>query len=126
MRVLLAGNHPQVQWALRTAIKAQANLSLVGEIVKADQILSQTEILQPDLIFMEWEMSGDPAGSALQSLRRLANPPRLIVLNHNLQLKDAAMAAGADFFISMADPPEKLLEILQTLIDTDFKRRDPK
>jgi DNA-binding NarL/FixJ family response regulator len=117
MRVLLADDHPQVRWALRTAIKAQANLSLVGEISEASQLLSQAEALQPDLIFLEWDMSGDPAGSVLPALRGLAHPLRLIVLSGRPELRGVALAAGADTFVSKADPPEQLLIVLQTLIE---------
>jgi DNA-binding NarL/FixJ family response regulator len=126
MRILLADDHPQVRWALRTAIKAQTNFSLVGEITEASQLLPQAEALQPDLIFLEWEMSGDPAGSMLQSLRRLVHPLRLIILSRNAQLRDTALAAGADAFVSKADPPEPLLTVLQTLTNTNLGRRNQK
>ena len=113
MRVLLADDHTQVRWALRTVIREASGLTVVGEASDAENLLSQAQSLQPDLILLEWELPGRLGGDLLSSLRALNHQPRVIVLSHRPESEEAALAADADAFVSKADPPERLLSALR-------------
>jgi two-component system response regulator DesR len=69
MRVLLADDHMQVRWALRTAIQEEGGMQIVGEVSEVPGLLAQVVALRPDVILLEWELSGRPAGDLLGDLR---------------------------------------------------------
>ncbi|UCC61643.1 MAG: response regulator transcription factor [Anaerolineae bacterium] len=116
MRVLLADDHTQIRWALRTAIREEPGLIVVGEVSEAQDLFSQAKALQPDLILLDWELPGQPADGLLSSLRALDCHPRVLVLSQRRESEKAALAAGADAFVSKADPPEQLLNALRRLV----------
>jgi DNA-binding NarL/FixJ family response regulator len=115
MRVLLADDHSRVRWALRTIIREEPGWMVVGEVSRAEQCLSRALALQPDLILLEWELPGQPVDQLLSALRTLEVPPRVIILSGQPELREAALAAGADAFVCKADPPEGLLAALRAL-----------
>jgi DNA-binding NarL/FixJ family response regulator len=116
MRVLLADDHTQVRWALRTVIREESGLILVGEVAEARNLLAEAQALRPDLILLEWELSGQPTGDLLLALRALEPEVRVIVLSQAPEAEEAALTAGADAFVSKADPPDQLLAVLRRLV----------
>jgi DNA-binding NarL/FixJ family response regulator len=116
MRVLLADDHTQVRWALRTVIREESGLILVGEASEARDLLAQAQALRPDLILLEWELSGQQTGDLLLALRALAPDVRVIVLSQAPEAKEPALKAGADAFVSKAEPPDQLLTALHRLM----------
>ncbi|MGC9468013.1 MAG: response regulator [Anaerolineae bacterium] len=115
MRVLLADGHPKVRHALRMFLAEEPELSIVGEVSGANTLLSEALALKPDLILLEWELRGWPAGKLLSALRALELPARIIVLSWRPETEEAALAAGADGFLSKAEGPEQLLAELRRL-----------
>ena len=116
MRVLLADGHPKVRWALRTFIQEELGFTIVGEAPDADALLSQAPSLRPDLILLEWELSGQPAGGILAALRTLDLQAQVIVLSLQPGSEEAALEAGADAFVSKANATESLLIALRRLM----------
>jgi two-component system nitrate/nitrite response regulator NarL len=112
VRVLLADNHPEVRWALRTVVREQPGLVVVGEVLEAGDLLGQAQILQPDLILLAWELSGQTGERLLSALHALDPRLRVIVLSGEPEARLAALAAGADAFVCKADAPEQLLSVL--------------
>jgi DNA-binding NarL/FixJ family response regulator len=115
MRVLLADHNSQVRWALRTAIREEPGLIVVGEATEAEALLSQAQALRPDLILLEWELPGQPMEEVLSTLRASSNGCQVIILSRQPECETAALAAGADAFISKAAAPEELLTALRAL-----------
>ena len=119
MRVLLADAHSQVRWALRAVIREEPGWAVVGEVSNAENLLSKALALEPDLIVIEWELAGQPVDQLLSALHALSARPRVIVLSRWPEARKAALAAGADDFISKADPPDRLLTTLRALVGTE-------
>lgn len=117
MRVLLADENANVRWALRTALREEGGLNLVGEVTNSQNLLSQAEALQPDLILLEWELPGQAGEIVIRGLRSLAEGSRVIVLSSQSGSRGAALAAGADAFVSKADGPEQLMAALRGLVN---------
>jgi DNA-binding NarL/FixJ family response regulator len=115
MRVLLADHHSKVRWALRTAIKEEPRLVVVGEATDAETLLSQAQVLRPDLILLEWELPGQPVEEVLLTLHALSNRCQVIILSRQSECERAALEAGADAFISKAAAPEEVLSALRAL-----------
>ncbi|MGA9350187.1 MAG: response regulator transcription factor [Anaerolineae bacterium] len=124
MRILLADDQPKVRFALRVLLERQPGLQVVGEATDADDLLAQMETACPDLVLLAWELPGltvDPSTSSgqapsagsgqglLTALRRVCPNLFVIALSGRLEVRQAALDAGADAFVCKCDPPERLL-----------------
>jgi DNA-binding NarL/FixJ family response regulator len=115
MRVLLADHHSSVRWALRTAIREEPGLVVIGEASDSWSLESQVETLSPDVVLFDWELPGRPPEAVLSGLRTLDPRPRVVVLSQRSELEKLALASGADAFVSKAREPEGLLTVLRAL-----------
>ena len=109
MRVLLADNQERVRFALRVLLERQTELEIVGEAVSAEDVLNQTQMAHPDLILLSWELPGRAAPDLLPALRQVRPNVTVIALSGRPEARRAALAAGADAFVSKGDPPDRLL-----------------
>jgi DNA-binding NarL/FixJ family response regulator len=115
MRVLVADKHAAVLWALRTVIKEQPGLSLVGEVSDMEDLLTEAQHSKPNLILVEWESLNSHPETTLLALRQLEFRPRVMVLSRTPESRAAVLQAGADAFVSKADAPQSLLVALRAL-----------
>jgi DNA-binding NarL/FixJ family response regulator len=112
MRVLVADDEVNVQFALRTLLEGQPSLELAGAVRSSAGLWSHVTAACPDLVLLDWELR-DGAGSALLSrLRRACPGIAVIALSGRPEARPAALAAGADAFVSKVDPPDELLAVL--------------
>ena len=109
MRILLADDQPRIRFALRVLLERQPGLKVVGEAGDAEGLLTQAEATYPDLVLLGWELPGLAAVGSLPTLRKIRPDLYVIALSGRPEARRAALAAGADAFISKIDPPERLL-----------------
>ena len=112
MRILLAEHHSKVMRAIRTLIAEKTEHVIVGEVMDWDSLFRQIEITEPDLVLLDWDLPDHSGRDLLVELCSLDCHPRVIVLSTRIEVKEMALAAGADAFVSKGDAPEKLLEVL--------------
>lgn len=115
MRVLLADQESKVRSALRLLLKQEAGLNVMGEAAKAEDLLAQMETSCPDLVLLDWELPGLRTSRMLPALRERCPKVRVIILSARPEARGAALAAGADTFVSKGDPPERLLAAVADL-----------
>jgi DNA-binding NarL/FixJ family response regulator len=116
MRVLLADNDSRICTALSLLLKSHSTLVVAGESPDVDALIHQAKALAPDLILLDWELPGTPDAALLERLRRTSPRPWIIALSGMPESERDALTAGADAFVSKADPPERLLAALDDLI----------
>ena len=109
MRILIAEDQPKVRFALRVLLERQPGLSVIGEAVDATDLITQTKTTQPDLLLLGWELPDLAGGDSLGALRQVCPDLSVVVLSCRPEARRNALAAGADEFVSKADPPERLL-----------------
>jgi DNA-binding NarL/FixJ family response regulator len=123
MRVILADDQPEVRSALRLIVEQEVELTVVGEAGDAEDLLSLAGIIDPDLLLLDWELPGPPAvdghstrfnGRMMSALRSLCPQVFIIALSGLPESRGAALAAGADAFVSKGDSPERLLAVLRS------------
>jgi DNA-binding NarL/FixJ family response regulator len=112
MRILLADNQPKVRHALRVLLEHQPGLEVVGEVTDAADLLAQIKAARPDILLLHWRLRGWPATDSLRDLRDAYPGLAVIVLSGHPEVEEAALAAGADAFVSKADPAEVLLDAI--------------
>jgi DNA-binding NarL/FixJ family response regulator len=123
MRVLVADAQMKVRSALRLILEQELGLSVVGEASEVEDLFAQAETIQPDLVLLDWELPGRQVDastvlerSLLTSLRTSCPHPKVIVLSGRPEVRQAALAAGADVFVLKGDSPEQLITILRQLV----------
>jgi DNA-binding NarL/FixJ family response regulator len=115
MRVLLADDQTNVRFALRTLLERQPGMQVVGEAINAEVLLSQVKARCPDLALLDWSLPGVAVDELLPALRGTCPNLFVIVLSGQPEARRAALAAGANAFVSKADPPEELLAAIRSV-----------
>jgi DNA-binding NarL/FixJ family response regulator len=109
MRILLADSQPKVRFALRVLLERQPGFEVVGEAASTEDLLARTALTCPDLVLLDWSVAGASAAGLLLALRCDCPGLGIIVLSGRPEAREAALAAGADAFVSKGNPPEHLL-----------------
>jgi two-component system nitrate/nitrite response regulator NarL len=113
MRILLADHRPKVRFALRALLERQPRLQVVGEASDTHQLFAQMGMSCPDLVLLGWELPGLTTLASLSPLREACPGLDVIALSGRPEARRAALAAGADEFVSKADPPDRLLAAIR-------------
>lgn len=116
MRVLLADHQAQVRSALRLFLEHELGVETVDEVGDVQSLLIQVQTTPPDLILLDWELSGLSAIHLFPLLRRCCPGSLIIALSVRREAHHAAMAVGANAFVSKGESPEYLLTILDLMI----------
>ncbi len=109
MRIILADNQPKVRLAMQLLLGQEEERSVVGEAANAEGLFAQIEKTSPDLVLLDWDLPGVPMVDLLSALNNTYPALSVIALSWRLEMEYAALDAGADAFVSKADPPEQLL-----------------
>lgn len=137
MRVLIADDNAPVRSALRRLLNEEKDLSVAGEATNLAELMRLVRRLQPDLILLDWELSGLPGSTKfnfqihspvtkadkrrnviLASLRLYASQPRILVLSSYPEAETSSLQAGADAFVFKGEPPSHLLKAIHILSET--------
>jgi two-component system, NarL family, response regulator DesR len=105
---LVADEHPEVRWALRTFLREELGLTVVGEAVEANGLIRVAAAARPDLVVLEWELPGGPGPRLLKVLHRLDPRAKTLVVGQYPDCRLPALAAGADGFVCKTTFPEQL------------------
>ena len=97
VRVLIADDHPVFRFGLRTLLKADPAMEVVGEATNGEEAIAQAASLHPDVILMDLNM---PGMNGIEAIRRIqADHPQVHILVLTMFDDDdsvfAAMRAGA-------------------------------
>lgn len=90
-------------------------MTVVGEAADSDALLSKAFALQPDLIFVEWELPGLPIEEILDALHHQHDSFRVVVMGQTPEARTTALAAGADAFLCKSAGPEQVLSVLDQI-----------
>lgn len=119
VRVLIADDHPVFRFGLRTLLKADPTLLLVGEAANGEEAIARVSELSPDVVLMDLNMPGMNGIEAIQQI--LARRPQVHILVLTMFDDDdsvfAAMRAGAlGYLLKGAEGKETLqaIEVVST------------
>lgn len=117
MRVLLVDDQVWLRSALRFLLEQEPNLVIVGEEGTLTTLLGAVQRLHPDLVLLDWEMTGLKSAAArrqlLAAVRAAAPQVYIIALCSGETTYVQRRMNGADAFVSKAEPPEHLLAAVQ-------------
>ncbi len=141
VRVLIADDQPAMRSAIRRALKEEQNLTVVADATNLGELFTLTYRQQPDLILLDWELSGFPSAAmdlppdnpkrrrieqrrnvVLLDLHKLNSHPLVIVLSTHPEACKDSLAGGADAFVLKGGSPDKLVNSIHALIDAAGSR----
>lgn len=115
MRVLLADDQGHIRSSLQMLLKREQGMVVVGEVSEARGLVDQLGTSYPELVLLDWELPGLAAIGSLAGLQRICPGLLVIALSGRPEARREALTAGADAFVSKADPPEQLLAVLHSM-----------
>lgn len=113
MRTVLADREPAVRRALRVVLSQDADLDVVAEVDSLASLQHAVETSRPGLLVVDWDLLVATAADALAALRRVCPGLSVVVLGLRPESREAALAAGADVFVSKVDAPDVVRRTLQ-------------
>jgi len=123
MRILLVDDQSKIRSAVRLLLEQEDGMTIVGEVTKAEDLMTQVEATCPDVALLDWELPGLQAtGLSAASVPRLLSEfrthcpsLRVVALSGRPEARQVALMAGADAFVSKGDYAECLLQTLRAI-----------
>jgi DNA-binding NarL/FixJ family response regulator len=115
IRIVIADDHPIVRRGLRTVLKTQADMELVGEAENGQQAVDMVTALKPDIVIMDLQMPVLDGVTAMQRLQETAPAARAVVLTSfpDDDRVFAAIKAGAMGILLKDSVPKDLLDAIR-------------
>ncbi len=113
MHIVIADDHCEVRFALRVTLEREPGFKTVTEALDAADLICQVQDLHPDMVLLDWELEGMAGAETFCGLRKLCPHLFIIALSGKEEARQAALQAGANEFVSKADPPDQLLAAIE-------------
>jgi DNA-binding NarL/FixJ family response regulator len=113
--VLIVDDNPMFREQTREWLSREHDLEVVGSAGSAAEAIALVERLRPAVVLMDIAMPGLSGIEATRRLKRLPDPPAVLVLTLHDEpaYRAAALAAGADGFLGKDDFATELLPCLR-------------
>ncbi len=116
IRILIVDDQPRARKSLKALLSTWTRSAEIREASNGREALRLAEELPPDLILMDVRM---PEIDGIEATRRIkARRPqvKVIVLSMYVEHGDEALAAGADAFVGKGEAPDRLLDLLSSVV----------
>jgi DNA-binding NarL/FixJ family response regulator len=102
-------------------------VEVVARASSGVEAIQKVRQCKPDLVFMDLKMPGIDGLSATRAIKKLKNPPAVIIVSMNGHDEYTSMAeeAGAEAFVSKRDFAEQAIPLIQRVLlyREDFRGR---
>ena len=115
MKVLIADNVDAVRYGLAAFLEEQMQVEVMGEATNFEELVKLLLLGCPDMLLMSWELPGQNGETLLNSVRLICPETYIVVLSSQVEVASRALELGADNFISKAEPPQRLLEMVRKI-----------
>ena len=109
VRVLIADDSASARRGLRALLALWQEVEVIGEASDGHEAMRLLEQGRPDVVLMDAQMPGMDGIEATRQVKMRWPEVRVVVVTMYAGHRARARAAGADVFVSKADPPERLL-----------------
>mgnify|MGYP000893660358 FL=1 len=116
MRILIADDQQTVRSALRLALEEDERGWKVAEVEDAARLDDAVARVRPHVLLLDWELPGLDVAAWLHRAHGRWPVLRVVAMSSLPEAHAAALAAGADAFLSKGDPAGRALTLLATLV----------
>ncbi len=113
--VLIVDDHRETRRGIIALLAFADNIRIVGEASNGAEALIHIQRNQPHLVLMDLQMPGIDGIQATLVIKRNWPAVKVITLTVFPGYREAAIAAGADYFHVKGDPNELILEIIHSV-----------
>ena len=115
IRILVVDDHPIVRDGIRGVFAGDDDFEVVGEAGDGTDAVRQTAQLDPDVVLMDLRMPTMGGVEAIQQLRELKHPARVLVLTTYDTDRDVlpAVEAGATGYLLKDAPRDELIRAVR-------------
>jgi DNA-binding NarL/FixJ family response regulator len=113
--VIVADDEAAIRSALGLALRQKLSIQNVSEAANMEELLATAREAGAALVLLDWELPGLAAGGCLTPLRRQNPGLKVVALSARPEARQAALAAGADAFVSKTEPPDTMLRLIDEL-----------
>ncbi|MDD8017936.1 MAG: response regulator transcription factor [Bacteroidota bacterium] len=119
IKILLVDDNQQCVKTLKEYFSGNPGFPVIGWADSGESAIRKVQELQPNLVFMDVSMPGMNGLEATMKIKKLANPPRVIMLTvlDDAEYRRASVEAGADGFICKSDLAKETPMLLEKLFD---------
>lgn len=121
IRVLIIDDEALVRSGLRMILESADDVTVVGEAADGAEAVEAVGRCRPDVVLMDIRMPHLDGLAATTALRRLPEPPRVLILT-TFDVDDhvfGALQAGADGFLLKDTPPRDLIQAVRVIAAGD-------
>lgn len=118
IRVVIVDDQELVRAGFRALLDAEDDVEVVGEAGAGDAAVVTVAATGPDVVLMDIRMPGSTGIEATRRIRRLDDPPEVLILttfDTDENVFDA-LEAGAAGFLVKDTPPTQLIEALRAAV----------
>jgi DNA-binding NarL/FixJ family response regulator len=72
-------------------------------------------VIHPSVVILDWELPGAPKTGRIRALHKINPGLKVVITSSKPEVARQALAALADAFFCKCEPPERILQVLQTL-----------
>jgi CheY-like chemotaxis protein len=110
LRILIVDDQQRARRSLKALLATMFQLTETSEAANGMEAVQCVEECKPDVVLMDARMPEMDGIEATRIIKTKSAHIPVIVLSMYLEYQEAALAAGADAFISKGEPSEHLLE----------------
>jgi two-component system, NarL family, invasion response regulator UvrY len=120
IRVLIVDDHPMVRRGLRETLSAEADITVVGEAARSEEVLALLGTHECDVVLLDLSLPGRGGIDVLKEIRHEFCHVRVLVVStyDESQYAVRAMRAGAAGYLTKTGPPEELVSGVRSVTRT--------
>ncbi len=115
LRILIADDDHHARDGLRAFLSAVLSCDIVGEATNGEEAIVQIARTQPDAVLLDLRMPVLDGVQATRIIKELWPEITVVALTLYPDWRSAALAAGADAFMSKGDAPEQVVQLLRRM-----------
>jgi DNA-binding NarL/FixJ family response regulator len=109
-KVLITDDRITSRKGLRALMLTQPDIKVIGEAANGELAVNFIEKAKPDVVIMDAFMPGMNGLEATKLIKKKWPGIRVVVLTLHEDIREEALAAGADAFLVKGCPPERLIQ----------------
>jgi len=109
-KVLITDDRLTSRKGLRALMLTQPDIQVIGEAANGELAIEFIKKVQPDVVIMDAFMPGMNGLEATRIIKKKWKDIRVVILTLHEDIREEALASGADAFLVKGCPPEKLID----------------
>lgn len=113
LAVLVVDDSDVLRTVVSHYLDEESDLQVIASVGTGREALEQARLLRPDVILLDHDMPGGTGLEVLPELRAQSPLARIVVFSAALDIRDAALALGADEFVGKQAPFHEVADLIR-------------